>query len=295
MQKIGRTTQDRILDYTLNTLLILVVFIVLYPLYFVAIASFSDPSAVNSGQTLLFPKDITFTGYKYILRDAKIWTGYRNTVLYTVFGTLFALSLTIPSGYALSRKDLPGTGIVMKILVFTMYFSGGLIPLYMVVKSLGLINTPIVLVIMGSFSAYNAVITRTFFLEKIPPDLYEAASLDGCGNIGFFFKIVLPVSKEIVAVIALFYAVGHWNSYFNALIYVNDQNLYSLQLILREMLITSQAVSGANTAEDLIEIQKVAETIKYGVVIVSSLPVLILYPLLRRFFVQGVMIGSIKG
>lgn len=292
---LGKTREDRIFDAVTNTLLLLAVFAVLYPLYFVVLASISDPAAVNRGKMLFWPVDITFAGYKYVLRDSRIWMGYMNTAIYTIFGTLFALFLTLSGGYALSRKDLPGISFFMKMMVFTMYFSGGLIPLYMVVRGLNLINTRMALIILGSFSAYNTVIARTFFSSKIPSEFFEAASLDGCGNARFFFSIVMPLSKEIIAVIALFYAVGHWNSYFNALIYVSDRKLYPLQLILRELLITSQSVSNSASVDEIAEMQKVAETIKYGVILISSLPVLLLYPFLQRFFVNGIMIGGIKG
>lgn len=287
--------EDIIFDIVTNTLLLLAVFVVLYPLYFVVLASISDPTAVNRGKMLFWPVDITFAGYKYVLRDSRIWLGYMNTIIYTTFGTLFALFLTISGGYALSRHDLPGNSFFMKMLVFTMYFSGGLIPLYMVVRGLNLIDKRMVLIILGSFSAYNTVIARTFFRSKIPYEFFEAASLDGCGNGRFFFSVVIPLSKEIIAVIALFYAVGHWNSYFNALIYINDRKLYPLQLILRELLIISQSVSSSASVDEITEMQKVAETIKYGVILVSSLPILLLYPFLQRFFVNGIMIGGIKG
>lgn len=294
--KRANTLGDRVTMIVINLILILIGLIVLYPLYFVVIASVSDPAAVNNGKALLYPVSPSLVGFRYIFNDNRILTGYQNTIIYTFFGTLFGLLLTTIGGYALSRSDMPGAGIIMRLAVFTMYFSGGLIPTYMVVKDLNLINTRLVLIILGSFSVYNLIVTRTFFLSKIPQEFREAASIDGCGNGRFFLSIVLPLSKEILAVIGLFYAVSHWNSFFNALIYVNDQKLYPLQLFLRDMLIVSQTLVGDNmNPEDLLELQKIAETIKYGVIIVSSLPVLVLYPFVQKYFVKGVMIGGIKG
>jgi putative aldouronate transport system permease protein len=289
-------TFDQIFDFTVNFIVVIATILVLYPLYFVVIASVSDPAAVNSGQTLLLPHMPSLSGYKLIFEDARIWIGYKNTLIYTGFGTLLALFLTIFAGYALSRKDLVGGSIIMKLMVFTMYFNGGLIPTYLVIKNLKLTDTPYVLIILGSFSVFNLIITRTFFASKIPKEYMEAASIDGCGNGRFFFSIVLPLSKEVIAVIALFYAVSHWNSFFSALIYVSDQKLYPLQLILRDILIGSQSLqSNTDDPSIIMEMQKIAETIKYGVIIVSTLPVLIFYPFIQRFFVKGIMIGGIKG
>ena len=287
---------DHVFDIVVNILVVLSTLIVLYPLYFIIIASISDPGAVNAGKVLLLPHSPGLQGYVQIFRNKLIWVGYRNTLFYTFAGTALSLLLTILGGYALSRKDLVGGGIIMKAMVFTMYFSGGLIPTYLVVKNLNLIDTALVQIILGAFSAYNLVIARTFYLSKIPNEFLEAASIDGCGNGRFFLNIVLPLSKEVVAVIALFYAVGYWNSFFNALIYVNSQSLYPLQLVLRDILITSQSMQTDITdPEMLLELQRTAESIKYGVIIVSSLPILLLYPFMQKYFVKGIMIGGIKG
>lgn len=287
---------DKTLVYFMNFCVIATSIIVIYPLYFVIIASISDPVAVNNGDALFWPIGLHFRGYRYIFGDQRIWTGYLNTVIYTVGGSCVGLMLTILGGYALSRDDMPGSRIIMKLMIFTMYFSGGLIPTYMLVKRLGLIDTRQSLILLGSFSVYNLVVARTFFKSKIPKELFEAANVDGCGNGRFFCSIVLPLSKEILAVIGLFYAVSHWNSFFNAMIYVNKQSLYPLQLFLRDMLIASESVvSGVMDIEVMMEQQKIAETIKYGVIIVSSIPVLLLYPFLQRYFVRGIMIGGIKG
>ena len=269
--------------------------LVLYPLWFVIIASVSSPELVASGKVLLFPKGVTWEGYRYILSDRRIWTGYYNTIRYTLFGTLIALFLTIPAGYALSRPDMAGRGVVMKLLIITKYFSGGLIPTYLIVKGLHLTDTPYVLMILGSFSVFNLILCRTFFVNTLPLELQEAAEIDGCNMFQYFMRVVIPLSKAIIAIMVLYYAVGHWNSFFNALIYVNNNKLYPLQLILRDILITGQSVDPSVTDPESIELMKeIARTIKYGVIIVSSLPVLVLYPFVQKYFVKGVMIGSVK-
>lgn len=234
--------------------------------------------------------------YKYIFRDKRIWIGYRNTILYTAVGTSLGLFITIPAGYALSRKNMAGSGIIMKFLLFTKFFSGGLIPTYLVVKGLHLVDTPYVLMIMGSFSVFNLILCRTFFINTLPIELQEAAEIDGCNMFQYFVKIVLPLSKAIIAIMALYYAVGHWNSFFNGMIYVTNMKLYPLQVILRDILISGQSVDPSSMDPDALEIMKqIARTIKYGVMIVSSLPVLIMYPFVQKYFVKGVMIGSVKG
>ena len=295
--RIKRTRFDLVFDIVVTTLLVLAGLSVLYPLYFVVIASVSDPAAVTSGQALLYPVGINFKSYEMIFEDRRIWSGYGNTIFYTFFGTLFGLFVTIPAGYALSRRDFVGRGIVLKAMVFTMYFQGGLIPTYLVVQSLHLINTRYVLIIMGSFTVFNLIISRTFFETTIPIELQEAAEIDGCTTPRFFFSIVLPLSKAIVAVIALYYAVGPWNSFFNALIYVSEERLYPLQLILRDLLLSSQTLmaDGMSDPETIRELETIALSIKYGIIIVASVPVLVLYPFLQKYFVKGVMIGSIKG
>lgn len=277
-------------------LVIMLTLAILYPLYFVVIASVSNPNMVASGDVLFLPKGFNLDGYRYILRDKRIWTGYYNTVRYTFFGTLFALFLTIPSGYVLSRKDMAGRNFIMKMLIVTQYFSGGLIPTYLVVKGLKLVDTPYVLMILGSFSVFNLILTRTFFLNTLPMELQEAAEIDGCGIFQYFIFVVIPLSKAIIAIMILYYAVGHWNSFFNGLIYVTKAELYPLQLILRDILITGQSVDPEGLDPETLEHMKmIARTIKYGVIIISSLPVLVMYPFVQKHFVKGVMIGSVKG
>ena len=284
MKKLKKMSKsDIVFLFIVYATVILISVVILYPLWFVIIASISDPNLVATGEVLLLPKGITFEGFKYIFRDPRIWSGYYNTIRYTVVGTMLALFITVPAGYALSRTDMMGRGLIMKLLIVTKYFSGGLIPTYLVVKSLGLVNTPYVLMILGSFSVFNLILCRTYFLNTMPIELQEAAEIDGCGIFQYFMKIVIPLSKSIIAIMVLYYAVGHWNSFFNGLIYVTDSDLYPLQLILRDILITGQSVDPATVDPESLELMKqIARTIQYGVIIVSSLPVLVLILLFRN-------------
>ena len=293
---IKESRQDRIFNAVILVVATVILLMILYPLYFVVIASFSDPDLVAAGDVILVPKGITFEGYKYIMDDQRIWTGYLNSILYTFLGAAAGLIITIPAGYALSRPDLRGRGIVMKLMVFTMYFGGGLIPTYLVVRGLNLIDTRAIVIIMGSFSVYNLILTRTFFASTLPKELQEAADIDGCSIPRFFAQIVLPVSKSIIAIMALYYAVGHWNSFFNEMIYLNSAEKFPLQLILRDILVSGQTVDPATIDQEQLErMNEIARTIKYGVIIVSTLPMMCLYPFVQKHFVKGVMIGSVKG
>ncbi|WP_059053966.1 carbohydrate ABC transporter permease [Paenibacillus senegalimassiliensis] len=272
-----------------------IIIIVLYPLLFVVAASFSDPARVLNGEVWLLPKGVTLEAYNNILHNDKIWIGYRNSILYTVVGTLINIVMTLLAAYPLSRPDLPGRKGLMLIITLTMFFSGGLIPSYLLVKGLGMVDTMWALIIPGAISTYNLIVMRTYFQSSIPWELQEAAHMDGCSNWRLLLSIILPLSKPILAVMVLFYAVGHWNAFFNALIYIRSEELYPLQLVLREILMISQSAGeeGGNVGlEDKILL---SESIKYAVIIVSSLPVLIMYPFVQRHFVKGVMIGSIKG
>ena len=268
----------------------------LYPLYFVVIASVSDATSISSGQVILLPKNVSVVGYQRILQDARIGSGYVNSILYTLGSTLIGVTTTVMAGYSFSRSDLAGRKVLMLLYVFTMYFNGGLIPTYLVVKQLGLMGSPWVVILLGSVSVYNIIIARSFFTNNIPPELLEAASIDGCGNGRFFISIVVPLSKSIIAVLALYFSVDQWNGYFNALVYLNRQEQYPLQLILREILISSQMVQADIGDLDAIqEMQRIAATVKYGVIVVASVPMLMIYPLVQKYFVKGVMIGSVKG
>ncbi|MDN6161537.1 MAG: carbohydrate ABC transporter permease [Atopostipes sp.] len=293
---------DRIFLFIVHVLLLFALVVTLYPIIYIFSASMSNPSAVNSGEMWLFPIDITWEGYKVLLANNDIWLGYYNTIIYTVVGTAINLLVTIPGAYVLSRKDFQARGFVTKLLIFTMFFSGGLIPSYLLVTGLGLNNTMWALILPGAASVYNVVVTRTFFETNIPDSLTEAAFIDGASDFQIFGRIVLPLSKPILAVMALFYGVGHWNEFFNALIYLDDRKKYPLQMILREILVQQDLSSnpsvGSMTTEQaqfLHSQKELSAILKYGVMIVASVPVIIVYPFIQKYFVQGVMIGSIKG
>lgn len=297
MNKITRRSkEDKIFDLINIFLVAIMVILVVYPLYFIVIASISNPNLIYEGKVWLLPKDITFEGYQRIFSDSKIWLGYKNSIIYTFVGTIVNVSCTLMAAYALSRRDLYGRNLIMFLFLFTMFFSGGLIPTYLVVKNLGLLNTMWALILPKAVAVWNVIVARTFFQTTIPNELLEAAKIDGCSDAKFFWKIVLPLSKPIVAVMVLFYAVGHWNSYFDALIYLNNEDLYPLQLILRNILIQNEASTQMmSDIDSLAAKQRVSELIKYGVIIVASIPLLVLYPFVQKYFVKGVMIGGIKG
>lgn len=297
-KKIKLTRADTVFNITVRVVAVLALVISLYPLYFVVIASISSPEAISLGKVVFLPKEINFDAYQFVLKESRIWSGYANTIFYTVFGTVFGTAVVLMAAFALSRKELWGRNVIMKLMVFTMFFSGGLIPTYMVVNGLGLVNTRLVLILLGSVSVYNMIIARTFFQNTLPEELFEAAELDGCGTARFFLQIALPLSKAIVAVIALYVAVSHWNSYFTAMIYTTNTKLYPLQLVLRDILILGQSltnITDASELEAMAERQRIAQIIKYVVIIVSSAPAIAAYPFLQKYFVQGVMIGSVKG
>lgn len=290
-------------DFLFNTIiysmLILILLIELYPLIFIVSASFSDPDFVNAGKVYLFPRGFTLDGYIRVFKDAEIWNGYKNTMIYTGVGTALSVFTTIPAAYALSRKDFIGRNIFTAIFAFTMFFSGGLIPTYIVVKNLKMVNTMFPVILLGTCTMWNMVIARTFFQSSIPEEIIEAGYIDGCSDIRIFIKIVLPLSSAIIAVISLFYGVTRWNGYFNALIYLSDRKLYPLQLILREILIQQQSLAELMVADDdpeyISKQVKLVELIKYCVIFVATLPVLIAYPFVQKYFVKGVVIGAIKG
>lgn len=292
---------DKIFDSVNLLLIILVLIIILYPLYFVIIASFSNAQDVVNGRVFIGPIGVNFEAYKKVFAHDDIVMGYRNTILYTILGTTINLIMTILAAYPLSRKDLKGRGIIMAFLAFTMFFGGGLIPTYLVVKRLQMTNTIWALLIPSAISTYNVVIMRTYFSTSIPYELQEAALIDGCSNTKILLKIILPLSTPIIAVMVLFYAVGHWNAYFNAIIYLTDRDKFPLQLIIREILIQNQTekLMQSGTAgvdiESIVRQQMVAESLKYAVIVVASLPMLILYPILQKYFVKGIMLGALKG
>lgn len=279
----------------------LMIVITLYPLYFVVIASLSSPYQVSTGRVFLYPKGFTTEAYKYILRNAAIWRGFFNSTYVTVFGTMYNLFLCIPAAYALSRKNLFARKIVTWFFLVLMYFSGGMIPGYLLVKNIGLLNHWYTLIILSGLNMYNMIITRTFFATSIPEELYESARIDGCGEMKVFSKIALPLAKPIIAVVALFFAVARWNDYFTALIHLQDSKYFTLQLVLRNILITaSEALldSSNMSAEEYAKAKEtalLAQTMKYSLILISSFPLLAIYPLVQKHFVKGVMIGAVKG
>ena len=283
--------------------LILCALVCLYPMYFTILASFSDAYAVYRGEVNLLPKGFTTIAYELVFQNKDIWKGYGNTIFYTVFGTMFNLFLTIPAAYALSKKQMLGRNFLMTIFLITMYFGGGMIPSYILVKNLGLTDTRMIMILSGGLSVYNTIVTRTYFQNNIPESLYEAARIDGAGEFRVFLKIVIPLSAPIIAVMTLYYAVSHWNSYFNALIYIKNQDLHPLQLVLRRILILNEAayeeaLQSDTTAAALADAAKRAYqslTMKYAMVFIGSAPMLILYPFIQKHFVIGFMVGSVKG
>lgn len=288
---------DRVFDIINHGLLAVIMIITAYPLIFVLSASISSPNAVWTGQVWLFPKELTFQGYEMVFQYKTLWTGYKNTILYTLVGTSVNLFMTVSAAYPLSRKDFCVRNFLMAVYSFTMFFGGGLIPSYILIKKLGLIDNFWVMIIPGAVSTWNIIITRTYFQSTIPDELKDASVIDGCTNIKFLLLVVLPLSAPILAVMALFYGVGHWNAFFHAYIYLSDRMKYPLQVFLREILIQSQVEDNAIGVSALYvhEYEQRSELIKYAIIIVSTLPVLTVYPFIQRYFIKGMMIGSIKG
>lgn len=304
----GKTEEDEILKLksfkqndtvfmVVNNILLIIAFLlVIYPLIYIISASFSSPQAVVSGKVIFFPVDFSLEGYTAVFKNDSILTGYGNTIFYTVFGTLFNVFMTLLAAYPLSRKKFKGRNLIAFMFTFTMIFHGGLIPTYILMQKLGMVNTRWVMIIPEAIGVWNVIITRTFLQTSIGDELFEAAQLDGCDHFMFLSKIVLPLSKAIMAVLVLFYGVAHWNSFFTAFIYLRDEKLFPLQIILRDILISSEILSDDIVDQELMEAkQGLADLLKYSLIIVSSLPVWIAYPFVQKHFVKGVMVGAIKG
>ncbi|MFF4619185.1 carbohydrate ABC transporter permease [Nonomuraea jabiensis] len=296
--KLKKTPGDIVFTLALGAICVAVLFAVVYPVYFVAIASVSSPSLISTGEVWLWPKGVNLFGYREIFNDERIWTGYRNTLLYSVVGTALNLVVTIPAAYALSRPEFRPRRILMLFFVFTMFFNGGLIPTYLLYRDLGLLDHWLVFVLPSAVNVYNLIIARAFFEHSLPKELFEAAMIDGVSYLQYFARVALPLSKAIVSVIGLYYLVQHWNDFFTGMVFVRDNALQPLQIVLRDILLSNQAFAGgvgasggSGTSYD----QQYADQIKYGVIVVSSLPVLVLYPFLQRYFEKGVLIGSVKG
>lgn len=294
--KIKDTLSDRVFTVFCYAVVILVAFICLYPLWLVLIYSISDPDAVNAGKVWLWPVGVTWDAYKEVFAREDLMKGYWNTITQTLFGTAVNMVMTIPAAYALSKSKLKGRGFFMGLIVFTMYFSGGLIPNFINLKNLHLLNTWWVFGLCGAVSSYNLIVARTFFASGIPHELEEAAEIDGCSVAGTFFKIVLPLSKAMLGVIMLYYVVGHWNNFSTALYYTPQSTEYwPLQMVIRNMIRTLNQMIASSDEEALMYYTRIYDMIKYAVVVVAALPVLVLYPFLQKYFNKGVMLGSVKG
>lgn len=299
-RRIGRCRSDVIYDTILFILLSLVFLVVAYPLYFVIISSVSDPIAVSNGEVTFYPIGFTLDGYREVFKTNTVVRGFLNSLLYTVCGVSVNLLVTLPTGYALSRKDFALKKFVTFFYMLTMFIGGGMMPTYLIVKQTGLLNSMWALIIPGAMGVYNMIVAKTFFSTNIPLELMEAAKLDGCGNTRFFFHIVLPLSGAITAILVLYYGQGHWNSYFSALLYINDREKWPLQLELRNiLLLNTNIMTKEFITEEMRKEQArreaLANMMKYSLIIISSIPMLIVYPFVQKHFVKGVMIGSVKG
>lgn len=294
--KMKQTAGDRIFNIVVNVVIILAGIVALYPLLFVLSASISDPNAVNRGELWLLPIGLRWDGYVEVFKNSWILKGYANSLYYTIIGTLLNVVCTVAAGYALSRKDLYGRKVWNWYIAIPMWINGGLIPTYLVVNSMKLVNTPVVLLILGLVSSYNIIICRTY-MSSLPYELQEAAKIDGCSDFQILLRIVLPVSAPIIAVLSLYYAVGHWNNYFTAMIYVNNKDWQPLQVFLREFLLLNQTVDvdSGMELEDMIRQTELARSMKYSLIVIASVPMLIAYPFVQKFFIKGVMVGSVKG
>lgn len=293
--------RDKFADPVFNTVAVIVLLLaiaaVIYPLYFVVIASISDPNQIYEGNVWFFPQGITFEGYQRIFSDIRIWQGLGNTFLYTIVGTLISVTTILCGAYALSRKDLPGRKILMLIFVITMFFDGGLITKYLVVRDLGMLDTIWAVVLPGAVGVWNLIIARSFFEQSVPEELREAAQIDGANDFTFFLKMVLPLSKSLIMLMIMIHVVANWNSFFDALIFLNDDTKYPLQLVLRNILIQSDISSTGTTGGDVASYaaaQRIAELTKYAMIVVSSLPLMIALPFMQKHFTKGALIGAVK-
>jgi multiple sugar transport system permease protein/putative aldouronate transport system permease protein len=287
--------EDRVFYAFVYVFSFLLLLSVLYPMIFIVSASFSSGQAISTGQVKLLPVDPGIEGYRAVFKDRRIPMGYRNTIFYTVIGTFINVAMTLICAYPLARKRLPHRGPITFFFTFTMLFSGGMIPSYILLRDLHLLNTVWAMWLPGAMSIYSMIVTRTFISSAIPEELLEATQIDGCSDVKYFFLFVLPLSKAVIAVIAMMYAVGHWNAYFNAFLYLTKQELYPLQIFLREILVMNQMQNDIVDPETAIAMQGLADLLKYSLIVISSAPILCIYPFFQKYFVKGVMIGSIKG
>ncbi|MBB6670684.1 carbohydrate ABC transporter permease [Cohnella nanjingensis] len=296
MKKIREPLSDRVFLACIYVILFAILVIVLYPLVYIVSSSFSSPQAVVAGRVWLLPVEPSLKGYTAVLNNPRVWSGYGNSLFYMAAGTFISVLLTIAIAYPLSKRSFHGRTVLMYLLIVTMIFSGGLIPYYMTVKSLGLIDTRWALLLPQAIAVWQVFVAKTFFQETIPEELNEAADIDGCSDLRFLWSVVIPLSKPIVAVLALMYAIAAWNAYFDALIFLKSANLYPLQLILREILIQNSVDNSMMVDVRTMEArQGMKDLLKFSLIVVSSLPVLLIYPFVQKYFVKGVMIGSLKG
>ena len=294
--KIGRSRDDKIFDAVVMLVVTFIFIIMLYPLIYIVSASFSSARAVSTGRVFLWPVDPSLEGYRAVFENKDILSGYINTIFYTCFGTFINIAVTMMAAYPLARVDFKARGVLSFVFTFTMLFSGGMVPTYLVIKQLGMINTVWAMVLPGALSVYNMIVARSFIQSNIPHELLQAAQIDGCSDTKYFFAMVLPLSKTVIAVITLFYAVTHWNAFFNAFLYLNDRSKYPLQIILKEILVSSKIDANMVIDEELMAAkQGLAELLKFSLIIVATAPILCVYPFIQKYFVKGVMIGSVKG
>jgi len=293
IRKMG-ISSDKVFYGVITVFLALLGLVVLYPLIYVLSCSFSSAQSVMNGEVILFPTEFSLEGYKAVFRTNRVLIGFRNSVFYTVAGTLINLVMTTLAAYPLSRNDMPGRGKIMMLFTFTMIFGGGMIPNYLLIKDLHMLNTVWSILIPGAISVYNMIVMRTFFQKSIPGELLEAAQMDGCSDIKYLLQVVLPLAKSIFAVITLYYAVAHWNAYFNAFMYLMDDDMYPLQIFLKEILVASK-ISAEMIDEVAVTNIGLEHILKYSLIVVATVPMLIIYPFVQKHFVKGVMIGAVKG
>ena len=299
-RKIRHSREDKIFLFIITLMITLLFLSILYPLLYIIAASFSSANALYAGKVFIWPVDFGVEGYGLVFSNRDVWTGYGNTIKYTILGTALNVAVIMGAAYPLARRNLPGRGALMAFFTFTMYFGGGMIPSYLVVRDLGLIDTTWALILPGALSVYHTIVARTFIQNNIPQEMLEAAQIDGCNDIRFFFRIVLPLSKAILAVTALFMAVSHWNAYFNALLYINSRSKVPLQLVLRDILVSSKYTASSQDMAGMdpemqAAIERMVDTMKYALIVISSAPIMLFYPFAQKYFIKGVMIGSIKG
>lgn len=297
MRKLKNYSLNDKIFYIITAIILTIIFIlVLYPCIYVVSASFSSGTAVQAGKVVLLPVDFSLEGYKTVFNTSNVWIGFRNSVFYTITGTVISVVMTLTAAYCLSRKDVLGRNSIMILFTFTMFFSGGLIPNYMLIRFLGFLDTVWAIILPGAIGTYNLIVARTFIQNSIPAELLEASMMDGCSDIKYYLKVVIPLSKAVIAVLVLFYGVGIWNQYFNAMIYLSSRELLPLTIFLKEILLATQIDPSTLSDPEATEmLAKLANVIKYALIVVSMIPVLLIYPFVQKYFVKGVMIGSVKG